>query len=377
MKKFIKFSLLAFVLVLPVVTFALDLRIGDQVSLPKGEGISGDVYLLGANATSGGVVSGDLSLLGGSGIISGDVRGDILSLGGNLTVLSDISDDARIAGGTVVLEGKVGGDLVALGGQVNVGGAGVSGDAVIAGGMVRLEAPVAGNLTVGGGDIYINSKIIGNVKVDADNLKLGSQAVIEGNLVYKGKYELVKEDGATVLGSVTYEEKAGRGKGAGMAVKASILSAFLVWKFFAMLACALLLGLVFRTYANKMVELAVKRPFYEAGRGLLTMAATPVISILLFFTAVGIPLGVLGLISFVAFMIFAWIFAPVLLGAVSYGYFFKKEMIVSWQSIVFGVFLFALLGLVPFVGSLARTILMLITIGVIVALKIQIIKEWR
>ena len=113
------------------------------------------------------------------------------------------------------------------------------------------------------------------------------------------------------------------------------------------------------------------------GKGLVTLIILPFVSLFLFMTLVGIPFGIIGLLSFVMIIIFAWILTPIIVGSVVYRYFSKRDWEVSWKTILLGVFLFTLLGIVPFLGSFAQMLLSFITLGSVVTLKFRILKEWR
>ena len=374
MKKYFTYAAVVLVVAMPALALAVEFRTGDNPSIGKDEKIVNDVYIAGGGVTSAGNVNGDLITAGGNVVISGDVSMDIFAGGGNISILSNVGDDVRVGGGTVVIAGRVGGDLLIGGGNVNISGPGVGGDAVMGGGNVRIGAPVAGNLLAGGGNIYINAPIGGDVKIDAQKVTLGKNAVITGNLTYKATEEMVKESGAVVKGKVDFQKRTTRA--APVKVFAGIISAFILWKFLALLACALTVGLVLRRYSREIVELAVKRPWFEMGRGVLFMILTPLLSIILLVTLVGIPFGIAGILGFILVMIFAWIMTPVILGSVIYRYFSKEELEISWKTILLGVFIYALLGLVPIIGGLAQALLIFLTLGAMTAFKLRVIKEW-
>lgn len=377
MKKYLGFVIVLAMFVMPLVSNALEFRGGEQPSVSKNEKVANDLYMGGGSVTSAGSIKGDLVTGGGNILISGDVGGDLMAGGGNISIISDIGDDVRVGGGTVVLSGKVGGDLIVGGGQVNISGAGVGGDAVIGAGNLSIDAGVAGNVYIGGGNVYINAPIGGNVKIEAEKVTLGSSAVISGTLTYKAKNELTKEAGAVVKGEVKFEPIKNKNKNISPFAVAAIFSAVIVWKFFALLACALLVGLMLRKFNKEIAQFAVKRPFFELGRGVLVMVAMPIISILFFVTIVGIPFGVAGLLGYALIMLFVWVISPIVLGSVLYSYLFKKEIEISWKTILLGVIVYSLLCLIPFVGWLVQMLLMFITLGSLVALKLQIAKEWR
>lgn len=375
MKKSFSYLAAAVALALPMVTLAAEFRVGEQPSVLSTERVTGDVYIAGGAVTAIGAVSGDVAAAGGSVLISGDVGADVLFGGGNVTIISNVGDDIRGGGGAVVIQGRVGGDVLIGGGQVTLGGPGVGGDVVIGGGNVRIDAPVAGSLKAGAGNIYINAPVKGSVTVNANKVTLGPSAVIYGSLSYTSPNELVKENGADVRGEVKYTP--GASFKPSHALLAGIISAWMLVKFLMLLVCALVFGLIFRGYSRKVVAMAVERPLAELGRGLLTLIVLPVISVLLVVTLLGIPFGILGLISFIALMLISWIVAPIIMGSYLYRYFFKGEMEVSWKTILVGVLVFQLLSFVPILGWLVQCVTVLITVGVIVAVKWQVVKDWR
>lgn len=366
---------MAAILAVPLVSLAAEFRFGEQTSTTASERISDDLYVVGGSITSAGSVEGDLVAGGGSIVISGPVSADVAAGGGNVVVLSDVGDDVRVGGGSVVIQGRVGDDVIAGGGQITIGGLGIGGDVAAGGGTVRIDAPVAGDVRISGGSVYINAPIGGAVNIEADTLTLGSRAVIAGTLTYKANKELKKEDGAVVRGEVIFEER--KPQAVSVAAIAAVFSLFIIGKFLALLVCALVIGLLFKRYSREAVAKAVERPLLELGRGLVVFAALPVLSVLMLVTLVGIPFGILGLIAFVAALLFAWIVAPIIVGSVVYQYFSKRDREVSWKTILAGVFLYSILGLVPLLGWLAQALLMLLSLGTTVAIKWEIVRQWR
>jgi cytoskeletal protein CcmA (bactofilin family) len=375
MKNFFKYGVIILLLAMPMLSLAAEFRGGEQLSIGKDERIVNDVYMAGGSVMSAGSINGDLIVAGGNIVITGDIEADLIAMGGNVNILSNIGDDARIGGGTIVLNGGIGGDLMIGGGQVTISGSGVEGDVVVGGGNVRIDAPVEGNIIVGGGNIYINSLIKGNVEIKAQKITLGKNAVIFGNLTYESSEELVRETGSIVKGIVDFRMLAK--KMVPSQIFKAIFSAFILWKFFALLACALVVGLVMRRFSKEIVMLAKRRPLFELGRGIIAMMIIPVISILLMVILVGIPFGIMGLLAFIIMMLFAWIITPIIVGSVVFHYLSKKELEVSWKTILLGVLLCMLLGSVPFIGGFVQTLLMFVSFGSIIALKLQYIKAWR
>ncbi|MDO8572975.1 MAG: hypothetical protein Q7S11_04420 [bacterium] len=377
MKSVTRTVLIVAMVLVPATLFALELRVGEQPSISSGERIEGDTYIAGGSVQSSGIIEGDLIVAGGSILINGSVLADIIAVGGNITILGTVGDDVRVAGGNIIISAPIGGDLVVGGGQVQITGAGVDGDLLVGGGVVHIDAPIKGNIHIGGGEIFLNAPVTGNVEFNGDKLTLGKSANIGGDLTYRAKKEAVIEEGAVVQGGTKYEswENAREGYKSPLPV---ILSIFVLGKFFALLVCSLLLGLFFRRYANELVQKAVAQPLLEIGRGFVTLIVLPVASMLLFVTLVGIPLGILGMVSFIGAIVFSLIAVPIVLGSVAQKWIFKGDHYeVSWKTILLGAVLYAILGVVPFVGWIIACGFMLLTLGAAVNIKWGLVRTWR
>ena len=374
MKKRLSYILILLALLVQASSFAAEFRGGQQVSVGRNEVVNNDLYVGGSNVNVFGSVSDDLTAAGGTVIVSGNVGADLTAAGGNVNVLSSVGDDVRVAGGTIVVSGPVGGDLLAAGGQVSVSGS-VAGDAAITGGTISIEAPISGKLNASGGSVYLNSEVTGNVSIEADKITLGKDAIISGNLVYTSKTEMVKENGAVVLGKVDFKKADKPTSPTNNVLRMSILS--LLWAFATLLACSLAVGLLHRRYGNEIVTIAQGRPLYEIGRGLLTLLVVPIASVLLLISVLGVPLGLAGILLFLFLFFAGWVMSPIIAGSIAYSYLMKSNPQVSWKTIILGVAICIVIGLIPVIGFLFDVCIFLLSLGCVVALAVKGMKEWR
>jgi len=359
----------------PLVLLAAEFRSGDTVNLPQGERVANDLYVAGGTVTSSSSIEGDLYAGGGTVTIIGSVSQDAVIAGGTVTVTGDVGDDLRIGAGTAVVQGTVGDDVVVGGGQVTLVGSRIGGDVLAGIGILQLSAPVTGDVRVGGGEIFLNSTVGGNVVVDADRLTLGNGTVIEGNLTYTSPREAVIEEGAVVHGEVQYTPREARGVGRGTI--AAIFSVVALLKFLMLLIGALFFGLFFKKYTTALITKTYNKPLLEFGRGLAALILIPTVAVLLMLSIVGIPLGVLTAVSYVALLIFVWFMAPILLGALLYRWRGQEALEVSWKTILLGCVVYGLIGIIPILGGLVQFALMLMMLGAVVRQKWEIAKEWR
>lgn len=363
------------IIAIPTAIWGAELRMGEQPSVAQNERIQDDVYMTGGAVRSAGTVQGDLFAAGGSVLINGAVTGDVIAAGGSITILGTIGDDLRVGGGNIVINAPIAGDALIGGGQVQLSGDGVGGDVLIGGGVVRIDAPIKGDVRIGGGDVVINAPVSGSVRFEGDKLTLGSAAVIAGDLIYRSSREVQLETGATVRGKTTYEPRENVRDG----VKSTtILSLGLFGKFLAILMGALLIGLIFRRYAHELIKNATTRPLMEIGRGFITIVVLPIASVIVCITLIGIPIGILGIIAFIALLIFSCLTVPIILGSVVYKWIAKTPHYeTSWKTILIGAVLYSILGLIPFIGWIVNGALILLALGATVGIKATALRGWR
>lgn len=376
MKRFFGVLVAVLLVSFPLLVLSADFRVNERPSLQSGETVNEDLYMVGGSITSSGRVNGDLITTGGNAVVGGRVNGDVLAAGGNITITGDVADDLRAGGGTILVQGSVNGDLVLGGGQIQVTGPRVLGDVAIGGGVIRIDSPVSGKVLIGGGDVYLNSAIQGNVRVQADKLTLGPNAVLAGDLTYTASKEVVLEPGAVVRGKTTFTEHAPWGE-KGFRFPGAIFG-IAFYKIISTFIASLLLALYFKRYAKELVAIATENPWGEMGRGLVIAIVLPILSVLLLVTVIGIPLGLIGLIATAALALFVCLVAPIILGSVVHRWITKKtEYHITWGTVLLGTILYVALGFIPFIGWILNAFVALLTLGAMTRIKWNVAKTWR
>lgn len=371
--------LLAVALIIPAFVLAAEFRTGEQPSLSSDETVSDDLYMAGGNVSASGTVGGDLLATGGNVIVNGRTTGDVAAAGGSVSIIGNVEDDVRAAGGTILVQGRVGNDVVIGGGQVTIGGPGIGGDVFVGSGTLRLDAPVTGSVKVGGGEVYINAAVGGDLEVMADKVTLGPKASIAGNFTYTAPKEATLEEGASVRGETTYTESKRVGDiGLSAAGIAAIASLWFLGRFLMTFIAAFAVAFLLRRYSEDLVKTAAGQPLLEIGRGLVFFIVTPIVSVGLLFTIIGIPLGLLGILAFAAGTVFVSITAPIVLGSIVHKWIFKPaEYQVSWKTVFLGVALYFVLKIIPFIGWIGILTVILLTAGAMINLKWRAVQEWR
>jgi hypothetical protein len=142
-----------FVLFGTSVAFAQDnslggkVRSGQDVVVPAGQTVQGNLYASGGTVRVEGTVTGDLVAAGSQVTVSGEIKNDLLAAGGTVDVTGKVDGDARLFGGRITVSGPIGQDLMLGAGQATVtSSAQVGQDLVFGAGQMTLDGRVAGSV---------------------------------------------------------------------------------------------------------------------------------------------------------------------------------------------------------------------------------------
>ncbi len=350
---------------------------GDNFIVQKDTEINSNLYVGGQQLTLMGNVLGDAIGGGGNVFVNNVVSGDAMLVGGTINIVSVVEHDLRLAGGTLIVSGKVGGDLAALGNNIRVvdgNSASIGGDALMVGNTIVLSAPVAGSVKISGADVTINSSIGGDVRIVADKIHIGPNTVIHGTLSYKSVRQADISADAKIIGETKFEEVKATGPQSSFI---SFLWDSLFWvKFISFFVSSMILFAVGKKSMTLLSERARTAPLHNLFAGILFFIGAPISAMLLVITVIGLPLSVAVVGMSIIFAIVAVAFTPILLGTLI-KQLLKKGDAASWKAILLGSFVLALLCLVPFLGSAIRTVLFLISEGVMIRIALEKLQKIR
>jgi cytoskeletal protein CcmA (bactofilin family) len=226
-------SLFALSLAFPVQAF--EFKSGDVVIVESDEVIEDDLYVGAATVEINGTIKGDLIAFGSNIILGPDgvVEEDLMAAGQSVIINGEVKDDARLAGAILSLgeNAGIGDDLVGAGYSLETKPSSlVEGDLLFMGAQSLLAGDVEGNVQIGAGGVELDGKIAGDVELEvgapgdatpfspfqfipnmppvpvvAGGLTIGSDTVINGDLMYKAPEESDVPSWA-VGGQVEFEE---------------------------------------------------------------------------------------------------------------------------------------------------------------------------
>ncbi len=331
---------------------AADLRSGDTITVASGEVINDDLYIAGESIVIDGTINGDLWAVGREVTVNGTVNGSIVAAAETINVNGDVAHAARLAGETLNIRGDVGGDLIAFCSAANIANtAEIGGDLLVGAGNVRIDALIEGDVKGGAGEVTITNGVRGNVELEVDNLTVASTANIEGDLTYTSENEAEIESGAQVGGTTTHqpveEEPAKAALGAGIAATAmGKVVAFLM-----ILVVGIIIILIMPRRIVSMADSIRMYPLPSLGWGAVILFATPIAAIIVCFTVIGIPVGLIALAVYGIAIYLSQIPVALLIGRLIIRRSTEMEskgLLVG--ALALGLVILGILRLIPFLG---------------------------
>ncbi|NNC36412.1 MAG: hypothetical protein HKO02_03065 [Hyphomonadaceae bacterium] len=314
----------------------------------------------------------DVFVAGGE-VIADKVTADHLVVAGGEVTISDVdvNDIMTAAGKLSFKSGTVSDDIVAAAGDMVVNeGFNIGGSAVLTGGNVTIDAPISGELRVAAAKLRLNADVNGNAQLIADDIYIGPEVKIDGDLRYRGKTLEISPTavvtGAQVeLAEGEYEQFEVWGKRSAAVMAAFVIAFLLGILLLVVFICMALPGLM-ASAANMMRE----KPLPTLAIGFLITVIFPAAIGLLFASVLGVPLAILLLIFFVAI-------APIAIAAASYfiGMEGRKRIAkktdsppsigerIGWPLLAFVVLV--ILGLVPFIGKMVWVVIFAFGMGAV------------
>ncbi len=345
-----------------------------------------NVQLFGSSVRTAASVQGDFSAVGGRVVVDHAVADDVLLLGGTVDVRAPVGDDVRAAGGDIALESSVGGDVMAAGGNVKLTSAAqVRGRAELAGGDVLVDGRVDGSLNVRARRLVLNAPVGGSVQAAVELLELGPQARVGGGLHHTAA-SVSQDPAAVVAGPLERverlfdgDDRRGRGERHPMhdngwpPMAGWWLLVPLSMGLLGVLALAGVVLFVFSRFAGEAAHHIETEPWRTLGVGAVLLLALPVLVVLLFFTLLGIPLGLVVMAMYPPLLLLGWLIGALFAARWLASHAWPADntgavVPYGWMSVA--VIALLVVGAMPFVGPLVVTVTMAAGLGACVL-------EWR
>jgi hypothetical protein len=354
--RYLRFILLAFLASLPVQVTAAD----DDVKR------GGDYFATGGIVKLQEPVEGDALLAGGTVESSASIGGDATIAGGRVSLHAVVGDDLYLAGGQVEVDALVKGNARVAGGRVRIAPESrIEGGVTVAGGTVSASGTFGRYLTLAGGDVELSGHVRGDVHVYADELTIGPGTRIDGRLICRTAKPVAIPPDAEIAGGLAQGNGEVGGGDEGLPWRREREGVGWFWLAGLALVGFLLLRL-FPSFSARTTAALTGNPWLGIGLGFLVLVGVPAAVLILLLTVIGIPLAVMGLLSYLAMLVAAYVLGAQHIGdrllAATRPAIASR---VAWRiaALVLVLLGLAFLGMVPVIGSLLRFLVLLLGLG--------------
>lgn len=326
-----------------------------------------DTYKAGESVTTNASIQGDLVIAGGTLIVNDSVMGDLTAAGGELFINTYVADDVRVAAGRVTIDSEIGDDLVVFGGEVTLTeNAKINGNLKCYSGSIKMKGNVVGNLDVKGADVLIDGTVYETSKIVGDDITIGSNAKFHKDVQYwnsDGELDFK----ATLVNSEAEFNEALSVDSSPLSLTTFGTNSIKLWISY-ILSALLVIIVVHALFKNSFSGAAegIKRRnlLKSFGFGLIYLIGIPLMIVLTFLIAVGIPLGLFAAAVFVFSLLFGHMVASLLIV-----YFMRQKNNKNWSfwNITFLALLctvvLRIITMVPYAGIVLSIVLLAITYG--------------
>ncbi len=348
---------------------AATMRASTEYTLESGTRIDGDLYAAGERVDLAGSVSGDAVVAGGNVVVSGDVDADLAAAGGTLDVGGSVAGDVRAVGGVVTVRGVIEEDLFVVAGTVHVEeGARVLGSMFVYADHLVFNGDVRGAMEVRARSFEMKGKTEHDVAAQvSESISVTGDARIDGDFTYHAPRAVFFSETATVTGAIH----------ATLSGHADPVTDTRIYIVVVQVLILTLSAFIFvRAFPALLPRMSVYEAVHTSGKriavGFVFLFALPIIAIVSMASFLLAPLGLLLLLTYVGAVLAAIVLAPVAFASILRTW-MRSGTAGAAGGIFVGAIVFVLLPFVPFVGSLVRFLLMLLTFG---SLLIYLYEMW-
>jgi cytoskeletal protein CcmA (bactofilin family) len=321
------------------------LRSGQEVVVPAGETVAGDLYASAGTVRIQGRVDGDLIATGGQVTVSGTVTGDLLAAAGDTTISGEVGGDVRAATGQARVEGQVGEDLLLAAGQASVAsGARVGGDLVFAAGRMTMDGTVSGSVLGATGNYLRRGSVAGSERITVEQREERRPTLADRVLDGVRRYASILLVGALLLWLLARAVR-----GAADAVRARPLVSFGVG-ILAVVGAVLLLGLL--VLLTVLVAIVLGLVGLGSLAGVAVFGGILVAAVVVFLLIMAVGFGAQAVVG----LALGWL---LLRGD-------RRSFAGALGALALGVLVVVLLSVIPVAGGVLEALVVLLGLGALV-----------
>ncbi len=367
---------LAMGILAPPSASALEVRRDESmVSIDETETINDTVIIMSETIIVEGNVTGDLVIMGRRIVVNGDVGGNLVTMGQAITIEGSVGGTLISASDTLELVGSaINWDLWSASSKTTIDNASnINGTAVVATELITVDGRIGRDLHAFAESVELSGAIGQDLEAYAGNIRLMGDATINGRLRARvdNEDDLTLSQSATIEGGVEFLSLPEEFEPSNKYASADYYFGQLFRLVSAFIVGFSLLWLI-PTLRDQTLE-SGKEGAKTAGIGLLALVSTPIIALLCAVTVVGFPLGMLGMLAWVAGIYLAKIIVASMVGQMMLGATdYENNLFVT---LLAGMTVIIVATALPAIGGIINFVLTIIGLGMLVRLIMDVVSD--
>lgn len=301
-------------------------------------------------------IRGDIYILGEDIGIEESIGGDVIGMGETVNINSkEVNGNIRLISRVLNINSKNMKNITSTAGIINIGKDATAQGIYLAGEEINFKGVCEGFYATGG-TIIINGKVNGDLNVTCDEFIIAKDGNITGSIKVNSPKDPIVNSNVSIsdidytrIENSKYENEFRSLIGFGTLI--SIIASLLI---------GIILYSIFKKFFIHSDYDLMNESFKVALSGIGSLLLVPIISILLFITIIGLPLGI---ITFIMYFIVLYI-SPTIMGIVAGRLIFKERN--PYLQVLGGIIIIRLMSLLPFIGSVTWILSGIIVQGLII-----------
>lgn len=354
-----------------------------------------DLFIIGNELKFDSKVLGDLFVACNEIVQAETVEGNFNNFCQSVQSLGPVGGSFRSVARYITCNASINRNLLAFGQEITIGPDVVIGrDAHLFAGVLNFQGDVKGDLKVTASLATFSGSVAGSFRFEGEDLTIGPDAVIEGNLIYETPDKADISNSARIAGDVRWTRTEPKERERNPWVTLGKIFAWLIshrgyFLFMTVISLGLFIGLAIPFPAGlamviSWIMLAVSgnilillskrmalrteqnlnaRLFPSLGIGFAILLLTPIVAVVLLLTIIGAPLGAVLILLFGAGSFAGGIYAALFIGRKICGLLGIGDARPGYLCFTIGMVILVALSFIPVIGYLLSMLVIMMGLG--------------
>lgn len=354
-----------------------------NITINKETILDEDAYLFGRTILIDGKAEYGVNSCGRKIIVNGVINEELMALSQILEINGEVKDNVKAAAQEININGIIGRNVMGCSTDLMLSKkAKINGSLKAFCSSAIIDGVIGKNLRLKAKDIKISGIINGDANLCSNNI-IFSSAVINGNLKYESSTELIIPKDTKIKGKVEWVRhnySSAERKTIAASFIAFIIGILFVIRIALFIGMIIIAIIIIKISSRQVIVItdAMRTSFLKSiGTGVLVVIIIPLISLILLFTLIGIPVSIFLIFALMIIWYVSKIFVGLFIGKAILDFFRKDGKSSLILSFIIGIILFKLITWIPVIGCLLGMLAAVWAIGAFVITRYALYKELK